>query len=142
MCNIQRVNPFTIPKLCVQAVVFAAVNLQLLLTVLFRYIPLRSAIDLTKYSTHDVEQALNEGKPASLLTLDVKGAFDTVLSGRQLYTVDYVYRDGLTILLAEWSPSPQGEGYKSSSMKKLAQRQISPAASYKATLSPLCSCCT
>src|ERR1700759_3896113 len=48
----------------------------------FGALPLRSAIDLTTCLTHDVEQALNQGKTASLLTLDVKGAFDTVLPGR------------------------------------------------------------
>ncbi|EED15785.1 reverse transcriptase, putative [Talaromyces stipitatus ATCC 10500] len=48
----------------------------------FGALPLRSAIDLTTCLTHDVEQALNQGMTASLLTLDVKGAFDAVLPGR------------------------------------------------------------
>ncbi|EED16913.1 reverse transcriptase, putative [Talaromyces stipitatus ATCC 10500] len=48
----------------------------------FRALPLRSATDLTTCLTHDVEQALNQGMTASLLTLDVKGAFDAVLPGR------------------------------------------------------------
>ncbi|EED14661.1 reverse transcriptase, putative [Talaromyces stipitatus ATCC 10500] len=43
---------------------------------------LRSATDLTICLTHDVEQALNQGMTASLLTLDVKGAFDSVLPSR------------------------------------------------------------
>ncbi|EED20817.1 reverse transcriptase, putative [Talaromyces stipitatus ATCC 10500] len=48
----------------------------------FRALLLRSANDLTICLTHDVEQALNQGMTASLLTLDVKGAFDAVLPGR------------------------------------------------------------
>jgi hypothetical protein len=32
--------------------------------------------------THDVEKALTFGYKASLLTMDVKGAFDVVLPGR------------------------------------------------------------
>ncbi|EED24658.1 reverse transcriptase, putative [Talaromyces stipitatus ATCC 10500] len=48
----------------------------------FGALPLRSANDLTICLTHDVEQALNQGMIASLLTLDVKGAFDAVLPGR------------------------------------------------------------
>lgn len=51
----------------------------------FGALPLRSAIDLTTCLTHDVEQALNQRKTASLLTFDVKGAFDNVLPGRLIY---------------------------------------------------------
>lgn len=45
-------------------------------------LPCRSAVDLTTCLTHDVERALYEGRTASMLTLDVKGAFDAVLPGR------------------------------------------------------------
>lgn len=48
----------------------------------FGALPRRSAIDLTTCITHDIERALNEGRTASMLTLDVKGAFDSVLPGR------------------------------------------------------------
>ncbi|EED14697.1 polymerase, putative [Talaromyces stipitatus ATCC 10500] len=51
----------------------------------FGALPLRSAIDLTTCLTHDIEQALNQGKTASLLTFDVEGAFDNVLPGRLTY---------------------------------------------------------
>ena len=51
----------------------------------FGALPLRSAVDLTTCLTHDVEEALNQGQTASLLTLDVKGAFDTVLPGRLVH---------------------------------------------------------
>lgn len=48
----------------------------------FGALPLRSAIDLTMCITLDIERALSDGRPASMLTLDVKGTFDSLLSGR------------------------------------------------------------
>lgn len=48
----------------------------------FGALPCRSAVDLTTCLTHDVESALKKGLTASMATLDVKGAFDGVLSGR------------------------------------------------------------
>ncbi|CCU79231.1 reverse transcriptase, putative [Blumeria hordei DH14] len=45
----------------------------------FGAVPLRSATDLTTCLVHDIETALNSKLTASLLTLDVKGAFDGVL---------------------------------------------------------------
>ena len=51
----------------------------------FGALHLRSAIDLTTCLTHDIERALNQWKTASLLTFDVEGAFDNVLSGRLTY---------------------------------------------------------
>ena len=48
----------------------------------FGALPLRSSVDLTTCLTHDVETALSSGLTASLLTLDVRGAFDGVLPGR------------------------------------------------------------
>ncbi|KAI0991517.1 hypothetical protein K3495_g16670, partial [Podosphaera aphanis] len=47
----------------------------------FGALPLRSATDLTTCLTHDIEEALNRRLTASLLTLDVKGAFNAVLPG-------------------------------------------------------------
>lgn len=47
----------------------------------FGALPLRSATDLTTCLVHDVEAALNNKRTASLLTLDVRGAFDGVLPG-------------------------------------------------------------
>lgn len=48
----------------------------------FGALPLRSAVDLTTCLAHEVETALNSKLTASLLTLDVKGAFNAVLPGR------------------------------------------------------------
>lgn len=48
----------------------------------FGALPKRSATDLTTCLTHDVEVAKAKGLVSSLITLDVKGAFDAVLPGR------------------------------------------------------------
>jgi hypothetical protein len=58
------------------------VTLQVINNQQFGALPLRSFIDLTTCLTHDVEEALSSGQKASLLTMDVKGAFDAVLPGR------------------------------------------------------------
>ena len=48
----------------------------------FGALPLRSAADLTAILTDDVERAFADGKCLSVLTLDVKGAFDAILPNR------------------------------------------------------------
>jgi len=48
----------------------------------FGALPLRSATDLAAALIHDVEEAWSRGLKASMLTLDVRGAFDAVLPGR------------------------------------------------------------
>ena len=48
----------------------------------FGALPLRSATDLAAALIHDVEEAWSRGLKASMLTLDVQGAFDAVLPGR------------------------------------------------------------
>jgi hypothetical protein len=62
-----------------------AVTLQVTNSQQFGALPLRSSVDLTTCLTHDVEKALASGYKASLLTIDVKGAFDAVLPGRLTY---------------------------------------------------------
>ncbi|CAD6505563.1 BgTH12-01053, partial [Blumeria graminis f. sp. triticale] len=51
----------------------------------FGALPGRSAVDLTTCLTQDAEKALYEGSTASMLTLDVKGAFDAVYPGRLVH---------------------------------------------------------
>jgi hypothetical protein len=51
----------------------------------FGALPVQSAVNLTTCLLYNVEQALNQGKTASLLTFDVKGAFDRVLPGRLIH---------------------------------------------------------
>ena len=48
----------------------------------FGALPGRSATDLAVAAVHDIEETLLRGKAASMLTLDIKGAFDAVLPGR------------------------------------------------------------
>lgn len=47
-------------------------------------LPKRSAMDLVASLTHDLETALQKGKCATLVTLDVQGAFDALLPNRLL----------------------------------------------------------
>jgi hypothetical protein len=61
---------------------WVAVTLRVINSQQFGALPLRSSVDLTTCLTHDVEEALVSGQKASLLIMDVKGAFDTVLPGR------------------------------------------------------------
>ncbi|ODM17233.1 hypothetical protein SI65_07632 [Aspergillus cristatus] len=48
----------------------------------FGALPCRSATNLVAALVHDIEEAWARGLAASMLTLDVKGAFDVVLQGR------------------------------------------------------------
>ncbi|CCF47438.1 reverse transcriptase [Colletotrichum higginsianum] len=45
-------------------------------------LPGRSVVDLTTCLTHDIEATLDKGLMATLVTMDVKGAFDSVLRNR------------------------------------------------------------
>jgi ribonuclease HI len=69
-------------RLLARKMAWIAVSLEILASQQFGALPLRSATDLTTCLTHDVEEALNKGLRASVLTMDVKGAFDGVLPGR------------------------------------------------------------
>jgi hypothetical protein len=69
-------------RLIARNIAWITVSYRVLASQQFGALPLRSAVDLTSCLTHDVEEALNQGHVASLLTLDVKGAFDAVLPGR------------------------------------------------------------
>ncbi|POS82881.1 hypothetical protein EPUL_003848 [Erysiphe pulchra] len=51
----------------------------------FGALPKRSAADLVGCLVHDIEKARSQRKVASLLTMDIRGAFDTVLPGRLKY---------------------------------------------------------
>lgn len=69
-------------RLIARNISWIAVAYKVLASQQFGALLLRSAVDLTTCLTHDVEDAINRGLTASLLTLDVKGAFDAVLPGR------------------------------------------------------------
>lgn len=57
-------------------------------------LPKRSAVDLLACLTHDIEHALESGQTATLVTMDVQGAFDAVLAKRLL----------LRMIQQGWSP--------------------------------------
>jgi hypothetical protein len=69
-------------RLIARKMAWLAVSLRVINSQQFGALPLRSSVDLTTCLTHDVEEALLNGRKASLLTMDVKGAFDAVLIGR------------------------------------------------------------
>ncbi|APA15803.1 hypothetical protein SS1G_09342 [Sclerotinia sclerotiorum 1980 UF-70] len=69
-------------RLIARQMSWTSISHKVLATHQFGALPLRSSVDLTTCLTHDVEHSLNSNESASLLTLDVKGAFDAVLPGR------------------------------------------------------------
>ncbi|EDN95206.1 hypothetical protein SS1G_11082 [Sclerotinia sclerotiorum 1980 UF-70] len=69
-------------RLIARQMSWTSISHKVLSTHQFGALPLRSSVDLTTCLTHDVEHALNLNGSASLLTLDIKGAFDAVLPGR------------------------------------------------------------
>jgi ribonuclease HI len=72
-------------RLLAQKIAWLAISLRVLSAQHFGALPLRSAVDLTTCLTHDIEEALNNKLKATLLTLDIKGAFDAVLPGRLVH---------------------------------------------------------
>jgi hypothetical protein len=69
-------------RLIARKLAWLAISLRVLADQQFGALPLRSSVDLTTCLTHDIEEALNKGLKATLLTMDIKGAFDAVLPGR------------------------------------------------------------
>lgn len=65
----------------------------------FGALPKRSATDLVSCLIHDIEKARSRDMMASLLTLDIKGAFDSVLPGRLL---ERLYEQGWPNWLIKW----------------------------------------
>lgn len=61
---------------------YLAVRQKILSPQHFGALPKRSALDLVACATHDIELALRKGKEASMLIMDVQGAFDAVLPNR------------------------------------------------------------
>ncbi|KAI0998382.1 hypothetical protein K3495_g9814 [Podosphaera aphanis] len=69
-------------RLIAKRLSWISINHRVLTHQQFGALPLRSATDLTTSLVHDIETAMNAKQTASLLTLDVKGAFDRALPGR------------------------------------------------------------
>lgn len=68
----------------------------------FGALPKRSAIDLVVALVQDIEQALNKGQVATLVTAEVKGAFDAALVGR---LVVWMREQGWPNTLIRWTES-------------------------------------
>ncbi|ODM20905.1 hypothetical protein SI65_03958 [Aspergillus cristatus] len=68
----------------------------------FGALPLHSATDLAAALIHDVEEAWSRGLKASMLTLDVQGAFDAVLQGRLIRRLQ---EQGWPINVIQWVAS-------------------------------------
>ncbi|KAF7532988.1 hypothetical protein G7Z17_g13581 [Cylindrodendrum hubeiense] len=62
----------------------------------------RSAVDLIAALIHDIEAALAKGLVATLVTMDIQGAFDTVLRNRLLW---HLRQQGWPELLVRWVAS-------------------------------------
>lgn len=69
-------------RLLARRMAWIAIKYKILHPQQFGALPLRSATDLAASLIHDVEEAWSRGLKASMLTLDVQGAFDAVLPGR------------------------------------------------------------
>jgi hypothetical protein len=66
-------------RLLAQQMAIRAIQADVLAPCHFGALPGRSAIDLVQVLVHRVEEAFQQGKDASLLLLDVKGAFNAVI---------------------------------------------------------------
>jgi ribonuclease HI len=89
-------------RLVAKRISWIAIKYNVLASQQFGALPLRSSVDLTTCLTHDIETALNQGLTASVLTLDVKGAFDAVLPGT---LVRRLREQGWPSHLCEWVAS-------------------------------------
>ncbi|KAL3955841.1 hypothetical protein ACCO45_009860 [Purpureocillium lilacinum] len=65
-------------------------------------LPKRSAVDLVAALIHDIEVALSRGMVATLVTMDVQGAFDTVMRNRLILRLR---QQGWPLNLVEWAAS-------------------------------------
>ncbi|OAQ93892.1 reverse transcriptase [Purpureocillium lilacinum] len=65
-------------------------------------LPKRSAVDLVAALIHDIEVALARGMVATLVTMDVQGAFDTVMRNRLILRLR---QQGWPLNLVKWAAS-------------------------------------
>jgi ribonuclease HI len=69
-------------RLVAKRLAWTAIKRKVLHEQQFGALPLRAATDLATALIHDIEEAWAQGDAASMLTLDIKGAFDAILPGR------------------------------------------------------------
>ncbi|CBF89628.1 uncharacterized protein ANIA_00368 [Aspergillus nidulans FGSC A4] len=90
-------------RLLAQQIAVRAIQADVLAPCHFGALPGRSAIDLVQVLVHRVEEAFQQGKDASLLLLDVKGAFDAVIHQQLLSHLRLQgWHKGLLQLLKDW----------------------------------------
>ncbi|CBF84167.1 hypothetical protein AN2711.2 [Aspergillus nidulans FGSC A4] len=90
-------------RLLAQQMAVRAIQADLLAPCHFGALPGWSAIDLVQVLVHRVEEAFQQGKDASLLLLDMKGAFDAVIHQRLLSHLRLQgWHKGLLQLLEDW----------------------------------------
>ena len=65
-------------------------------------LPKRSAVDLVAALVHDIEEAFAQKKEATLVTMDIQGAFDTVMRNRLVLRLR---QQGWPPHLAAWAGS-------------------------------------
>ena len=83
-----------------------AIQADLLAPCNFGALPGRSAMDLVQVLVHRVEEAFQQGKEASLLLLDVKGAFDAVIHQQLLSHLHLQgWYNNLVQLVKDWLTS-------------------------------------
>lgn len=86
-------------RLLARRMAWTAITIGLIHPNQFGALPGRSSTDLTTAVTHDIETALAEAKVATLLTLDVRGAFDAVLPG---FLIRRLVQQGWPSHLIQW----------------------------------------
>ena len=89
-------------RLIARRIAWIAIKHKVLHPQQFGALPLRSATDLAAALIHDVEEAWSRGLKASMLTLDVQGAFDAVLRGQ---LIRRLREQGWPINLIRWVAS-------------------------------------
>jgi hypothetical protein len=72
-------------RILARKIAWLAISLQVTLAQHFGALLLCSAVDLTTCLTHDIEEALNSKLKATILTLDIKRAFNSVLPRRLVH---------------------------------------------------------
>ncbi len=118
-----------IERLVAKRLSWGAIRYKLLHPQQFGALPLRSSADLTTCLVHDIEEAWAKDKKTitSVLTIDIKGAFNAVLPEVRSYG-GLGSKAGLIISRDGPSLSPRGERQGPSSRQPPSQQSQSPAA--------------
>lgn len=89
-------------RLIARRLAWTAIKSKILHPQQFGALPGRSATDLAAALIHDVEESWSRGLKASMLTLDIRGAFDAVLPGK---LIRRLREQGWPIEVVRWAAS-------------------------------------